>query len=88
MASGISARLRLHGFMVDHVETMQSANSALQTARFDLAIFDLGLPDDDGMVLLRRMRGTGAALPILVLKARDTLQDKITDLRGGVDDYL
>ena len=88
VASGIIAGLRLHGFTVDNAETVQSADSALQTAHFDLMILDLGLPDDDGMVLLRRVRSAGAALPILVLTARDTLQDKVAGLRAGADDYL
>ena len=88
VASGIVAGLRLHGFTVDHVDNALSARSALQTAHFDLAILDLGLPDEDGMTLLQRARSAGAALPILVLTARDTLQDKVAGLRAGADDYL
>ena len=95
VASVIRTGLRLHGFMGDHVETIQPANNELQTARLVLAIFDFELPDDDGMVLQRRVIGTGATLPILVLTARgtwhvarDTRQDKVTSLPGGVDNYL
>lgn len=88
VASGIVAGLRLHGFTVDHVDCAQSARSALQAAHFDLAILDLGLPDEDGMALLQRVRSTGISLPILVLTARDTLQDKVAGLRAGADDYL
>lgn len=88
VASGVIAGLRLHGFTVDHVETAQSAHTALRTTHFDLAILDLGLPDEDGMALLARVRGAGAMLPILLLTARDTLQDKVAGLRAGADDYL
>lgn len=88
MGSVISTGLRLHGFMGDHVETIQPANNEWQTARLVLAILDFELPDDDGMVKQRRVIGTGATLPILLLTARDTRQDKVTSLPGGVDDYL
>lgn len=59
VASGIVAGLRLHGFTVDHVDNALSARSALQTAHFDRAILDLGLPDEDGMTLLQRARRRG-----------------------------
>lgn len=88
VASGIVAGLRLHGVTVDHVDTAQGAHSALHTAHFDLAILDLGLPDEDGMLLLQRLRHIGVALPILVLTARDALENRIAGLRAGADDYL
>ena len=88
VASGIVAGLRLHGVTVDHVETAQAAHSALHIAYFDLAVLDLGLPDGDGMSLLQRLRNAGVALPILVLTARDALEDRVAGLRAGADDYL
>lgn len=88
VASGIVAGLRLHGLTVDHVDCARPARSALQAAHFDLVILDLGLPDEDGMVLLQRLRSAGVSLPILVLTARDTLCDKVAGLRAGADDYL
>lgn len=88
VASGIVAGLRLHGVTVDHVDTAQAAHSALHTAHFDLAILDLGLPDEDGMSLLQRLRNARITLPILVLTARDALADRVAGLRAGADDYL
>jgi DNA-binding response OmpR family regulator len=88
VASGIVAGLRLHGFTVDHVDTAQTAHSALHNAHFDLAILDLGLPDEDGMSLLQRLRSARITLPILVLTARDALAERVAGLRAGADDYL
>lgn len=88
VASGIVAGLRLHAVTVDHVATAQAARNALQIAHFDLMILDLGLPDEDGMSLLQRLRDAGVPLPILVLTARDALGDRVAGLRAGADDYL
>lgn len=88
VASGIVAGLRLHGVTVDHVDTAQTAHRALHTAHFDLAILDLGLPDEDGMSLLQRLRNARITLPILVLTARDALAERVAGLRAGADDYL
>ncbi len=88
VASGIAAGLRLYGATVDHVETAQAARHALQAAHFDLAVLDLGLPDEDGMSLLHGLRNAGVAIPILVLTARDALDDRVAGLRAGADDDL
>ncbi len=88
VASGIVAGLRLSGITADHVSTASSAETALGTSRFDVAMLDLGLPDADGLVLLRRLRSAGHHLPILILTARDAVEDKVAGLRGGADDYL
>ncbi len=88
VASGILAGLRLSGITADHVGTASSAETALGTSRFDVAVLDLGLPDADGLVLLRRLRGAGHHLPVLILTARDTIEDKVAGLHRGADDYL
>ena len=88
VASGILAGLRLHGMMVDHVDNAQAAHHALGMRHFDLAVLDLGLPDEDGMSLLSRWRDAGHELPILVLTARDAVEDRVAGLRTGADDYL
>jgi DNA-binding response OmpR family regulator len=88
VASGIIAGLRLSGITADHAATASSAETFLRTSAFDIAVLDLGLPDADGLDLLRRLRGRGLHLPVLVLTARDAVQDKVAGLRGGADDYL
>ena len=88
VASGIVAGLRLSAITVDHVDTALSAESAVATSHFDAAVLDLGLPDEDGMALLRRWRNAGMSLPILILTARDEVKDRVAGLRAGADDYL
>lgn len=88
VASGIVTGLRLHAITADHVGTAQAAQIALNTGHFDLAVLDLGLPDEDGMALLRRWRNAGRSLPILVLTARDAVEDRVAGLGAGADDYL
>ncbi|MFT0546218.1 response regulator [Allopusillimonas ginsengisoli] len=88
VASGIVVGLKLHGLTVDHVGTASLADAALATSHFDVCILDLGLPDEDGMKLLRRWRDHGRNLPILILTARDALGHRVEGLLGGGDDYL
>jgi DNA-binding response OmpR family regulator len=88
VASGIVAGLRLHAMTVDHVDTARSAQAALGRGHFDLVVLDLGLPDEDGMALLARWRNAGYELPVLVLTARDAVEDRVAGLRAGADDYL
>lgn len=88
VASGIVAGLKLHGLIVDHVATAGLADAALATSNFDVCILDLGLPDENGMALLRRWRHAGYRLPVLILTARDALDHRVEGLLGGADDYL
>ncbi len=60
----------------------------VQGAEFDLVILDLGLPDKDGLEVLSELRGQGETLPIIVLTARDGLDDTVAGLEGGADDYI
>jgi two-component system OmpR family response regulator len=64
------------------------ADHALKTCSYDLLLLDLGLPALDGMEVLQRLRGRGQVLPVLVLTARDTLQDLVKGLDLGANDYL
>jgi DNA-binding response OmpR family regulator len=70
------------------VETAQKAIQLAHSDDFDLLILDLGLPDQDGLNVLATVRGQGESLPIIILTARDGLDDTITGLEGGADDYI
>ncbi len=76
------------GFVVDAVKTATDAREALVNAAYDVAILDLGLPDGDGLDLLSGARRAGGNIPILVLTARDAVEDRVRGLDAGADDYL
>jgi DNA-binding response OmpR family regulator len=88
IASGIVAGLGAQGLIVDRVASASAAQSVLQTAHFDVMVLDLGLPDEDGLKLLQRLRHQGQVLPVLVLTARDAVTDRVAGLQAGADDYL
>ncbi|MEQ8326407.1 MAG: response regulator transcription factor [Parvibaculum sp.] len=76
------------GFAADICEDLEGARAALATARYDIAVLDLGLPDGDGLDLLASLRQQGSELPVLVLTARDALESRVEGLNAGADDYL
>ena len=76
------------GFSADSVGTVGDARHVLSTMKFTAVVLDLGLPDEDGLALLRDMRRKGDSTPVLVLTARDGVTDRVTGLREGADDYL
>lgn len=80
--------LRQQGLAVDWVQDGAMAKSALATETFDLVLLDLGLPKLDGLQVLRWLRGTGNRTPVLILTARDAVDDRIRGLDAGADDYL
>jgi len=88
IAHGILAGLRARGLTVDVVATAAQAENMLSAVHCDVVILDLGLPDEDGMSLLQRLRASGMALPVLILTARDAVEDRVAGLRAGADDYL
>lgn len=88
LGEGIHQALTREGYTVDWVKDGASALHALLSEVFDLAILDLGLPRLDGLVVLRRLRESGSALPVLILTARDATEDRIAGLDAGADDYL
>lgn len=88
VARGLQEGLSRAGYVVDHVATPSAADQALKQESFDAAIVDLGLPQEDGLSFIRRMREQGVTLPMLILTARDTLDDCVTGLDVGADDYL
>ncbi|MEQ9519089.1 MAG: response regulator transcription factor [Parvibaculum sp.] len=76
------------GFSVNHCPDMETAKTALQSAGFEVAIIDLGLPDGDGLSLISQLRAKGSELPLLILSARDGVYDRVGGLNAGADDYL
>jgi DNA-binding response OmpR family regulator len=80
--------LRQSGFEVDAFADGDQAFNALLSRDYDLAIVDLGLPGMDGLVLVRSLRRHLRGLPILVVTARDALEDRVSGLDAGADDYL
>lgn len=88
LSNGISKALRQCGYTVDHVATGYDADVAIATAPFDLAILDLGLPKMEGFEVLKRMRASGKRFPVLIVTARDGLEDRVSGLDFGADDYM
>src|SRR5215470_11573049 len=77
-----------NGFAVDVTDRAEGARQLLRESTFDVVVLDLGLPDEDGMVLLEHLRGHGQSLPVLILTARAELEDRVKGLNAGADDYL
>lgn len=88
LADGLQQSLRQAGYAVDLVRTGSEADSALLHAVYDLVILDIGLPKLDGFEVLRRLRGRGTVVPVLILTARDAVEDRVKGLDLGADDYL
>lgn len=88
VASGLEAGLELHHCTVDRVRSAGEARAAMQQFGCDVVILDLGLPDGDGMKLLSTWRQQGVTTPVLILTARDALQDRVQGLEAGADDYV
>lgn len=88
IARGIQSSLEQSGFTVDMVHDGIFAEQALAQNRHELVILDLGLPGIDGMTLLARYRARNRTTPVIILTARDELEDKLSGLNAGADDYL
>ncbi len=88
IGNGVRAGLKLAGYTVDWVKDGQQASLAIGNGVYDLVVLDLGLPRKDGLALLEEVRRKGDAVPVLVLTARDSIQDRVRGLDAGADDYL
>jgi two-component system response regulator PhoP len=84
----LARQLEAEGYRVDHAADGQEGLFLAREYPFDLAIVDLGLPKLNGLTIVQRLRADGSAMPILILTARSTWQDKVTGLEAGADDYL
>jgi len=81
---GLSRR----GYAVEWVTNAADASRALKNFSFQCILLDLGLPDCDGVEYLRKLRANGISLPIIILTARDSIQDRVAGLESGADDYV
>ena len=84
----VARRLAQSGFDSDQAINIDQAEQALKTVDYAAVILDLGLPDGDGLVLLRSLRARNDATPVLITTARNALHDRVNGLRAGADDYL
>jgi len=88
LGDGIRNGLRQAGYAVDWVEDGETAELAIKTEEYDLVILDIGLPKKSGLDVLKSLRSRGDQLPVLLLTAFDTVDDRILGLDTGADDYV
>ena len=88
MAAILKTALGRAGFVTDTVAMCADARATLTVNPYDAAILDLGRQDGDGLCLLRELRSAANPIPILVLSARDSVEDRVRGLNAGADDYL
>lgn len=88
LADGLSHSLQQSSYAVDWANNGEQAQHMLQDAVYDLTILDLGLPKLDGTEVLRGLRRRGGKTPVLILTARDSIEDRVQGLDIGADDYM
>jgi len=88
LSDGIARNLTNHGMVVDVVANGNDADALLQRREISVVVLDIGLPGIDGFEVVRRLRARGGATPVLLLTARDAVEDRVYGLEMGADDYL
>jgi len=88
LARAVGDGLTQAGFQVEALDRAEPADAVLSCTDYDLLVLDIGLPGISGLELLGRLRRRGNTLPVLMLTARDTLEDRVRGLNEGADDYL
>jgi two-component system OmpR family response regulator len=88
LADGLLRTLRSSGYAVDTVGSGSEADAAVAAHEFDLVILDLGLPKMNGLEVLKRLRARGNAVPVLILTAADSVEQRVKGLDHGADDYM
>jgi two-component system OmpR family response regulator len=88
LADGLSRSLRAGGYAVDVVTSGDAADTALSTQTFDLLILDVGLPRLSGLEVLKRLRARNVTVPVLILTAADSVEQRVKGLDLGADDYM
>jgi len=88
LAAALMRALTQAAHAVDLAEDGEDANQALGSTTYDLVVLDVALPKIDGLSVLRRLRDRRSQVPVLILTARDTLEDRVAGLDLGADDYM
>lgn len=88
LASGLKLALEKAHYVVEHVADGRGAARACEDRAFDLVILDLGLPEMDGIDVLKTLRKDGGSVPVLILSARDSTRHRVEGLDHGADDYV
>ena len=88
LSSGLLSALGQAGYQVDHFSDGNNAQQALDLQSYDIVVLDLGLPGRDGNTILKTIRRRKIALPVLILTARDSVEERVQSLDLGADDYL
>lgn len=88
LAEGLCKALRAEGFVTNHVAQGKAAMHVIVVEPPDIIVLDLGLPDIDGIDLLKQIRATGSTIPVLILTARSSIDARVSGLDSGADDYL
>lgn len=88
LGDGLRAGLIQYGYVADWLKDGISADQALKTENFDIIVLDLGLPKMSGITVLQNLRARGVTTPVLILTARESIEDRVKGLDSGADDYL
>ena len=88
LSDALCAQLQGAGYQVEHAPNGAVADYLLHKQAFDIAVLDIGLPLLDGLGVLRHLRQSQPTLPVLLLTARDALEDRVAGLQAGADDYV
>ncbi len=88
LGDGLRTGLIQYGYAVDWLKDGLSADQALKTENFELVVLDLGLPKMSGITVLQNLRSRGQTMPVLILTARESIEDRVKGLDSGADDYL
>lgn len=88
LGKGLQAGLKQAGYQVEWLQRGDLATTALESNQFDVIVLDIMLPGESGLDILRKMRKRGDTSPVLLLTARDSINDRVEGLDSGADDYL
>jgi DNA-binding response OmpR family regulator len=88
IASFVIKGLTASGYKIDHVADGDKVLPSLKSAKYDLMILDIGLPNREGLSILEELRGTGNDIPVIILTARDSVETTVASFKSGADDYM